>query len=171
MSQIPILSESFLLGLNHEICIWKTLDAYGCTHEADCYFDERLGSESWESATTPNKEKALKQATRLIDRFSYIGSRTADLQPREFPRNGATTIPRDIEIACYEIALKLLEGFDIDKAIAGNRVTGRRFADVATNYNESIPEHISVGIPSLTAWQYLKPYLRNPGSIVLERRS
>lgn len=171
MSQINLSLISDLLDLGHEFCIWKTIDSYGCLHNANVYFSERLNTAAWDAATDASKEKALKQSTRLIDHLNFDGAKTSSTQPHEFPRDESTQIPQAIEIACYEIAIQLLAGFDPDKAIEQQRLQSERFADVARGYYRTIPEHLMYSIPSVEAWRLLLPYLRPKETVRLERRS
>ena len=81
-----------------------------CTIEyADEYFAGRLHAESWSGAANSIKEKALKQATRAIDRQRLKGNKTNPSQPLAFPRYPDTEIPEAVKEACCEEALALLE--------------------------------------------------------------
>jgi len=81
-----------------------------CTIEyADEYFKNRLHAESWSGADSSTKEKALKQATRAIDRQRLNGNKTDPSQPLAFPRYPDTEIPEAVKEACCEEALALLE--------------------------------------------------------------
>ena len=81
-----------------------------CTIEyADEYFAGRLYAESWEQADESTKEKALKQATKIIDRQPLKGRKATDTQELAFPRYPDTEIPEAVKEACCEEALALLE--------------------------------------------------------------
>jgi len=81
-----------------------------CTIEyADEYFKNRLHAESWGQADESTKEKALKQATRAIDRQLLRGRKTNPEQELAFPRYPDTEIPKEVQEACCEEALALLE--------------------------------------------------------------
>jgi len=81
-----------------------------CTIEyADEYFAGRLHAESWGQADDETKEKALKQATRAIDRQPLRGRKTNPEQEPAFPRYPDTEIPKEVKEACCEEALALLE--------------------------------------------------------------
>ena len=81
-----------------------------CTIEyADEYFKNRLHAESWSGAASSIKEKALKQATRAIDRQRLKGNKTNPSQPLAFPRYPDTEVPEAVKEACCEEALALLE--------------------------------------------------------------
>ena len=81
-----------------------------CTIEyADEYFTNRLHAESWGQADESTKEKALKQATRAIDRQPLRGRKTNPEQELAFPRYPDTEVPETVKEACCEEALALLE--------------------------------------------------------------
>ncbi len=76
---------------------------------ADEYFSGRLHAESWGQADDSTKEKALKQATKIIDRQRLNGRKTNPSQPLAFPRYPEAEIPQNVKEACCEEALALLE--------------------------------------------------------------
>lgn len=81
-----------------------------CTIEyADEYFSGRLHAESWGQADDSTKEKALRQATKIIDRQPLKGRKTDPSQPLAFPRYPDTEVPEAVKEACCEEALALLE--------------------------------------------------------------
>lgn len=81
-----------------------------CTIEyADEYFNNRLHTESWFEADDSTKAKALKQATRAIDRQLLKGRKTNPKQELAFPRYPDTEVPEAVKEACCEEALTLLE--------------------------------------------------------------
>ena len=62
-------------------------NSYANVADADAYFDGHLYATAWSAATTPNKEKALVWATRLIDsQFQFNGSRSTSSQALQWPR-------------------------------------------------------------------------------------
>jgi hypothetical protein len=84
-------------------------------------------------------------------------------QPLEFPRGADAVVPDDIRRACYEIAYNLLDGKDPEMELENLQVTAHGYGLVRTHYERSMvpQEHIINGIPSVTAWNILKPYLRD----------
>ena len=81
-----------------------------CTIEyANEYFAGRLHAESWGQTDESTKEKALKQATKTIDRQPLRGRKTNPEQELAFPRHPDTEIPEAVKEACCEEALALLE--------------------------------------------------------------
>lgn len=76
---------------------------------ANEYFAGRLHAETWEQAGNEIKEKALRQATKQIDRQLLRGRKTDPNQVLAFPRFPDTEIPKAVKEACCEEALALLE--------------------------------------------------------------
>jgi len=76
---------------------------------ADEYFAGRLHAERWGETSDADKEKALRQATKEIDRQLLKGRKATDTQELAFPRYPDTEIPEAVKEACCEIALALLE--------------------------------------------------------------
>ncbi len=84
-------------------------NSYIDIEEANKYFAGRLHAESWGQADDSTKEKALKQATKAIDRQHLNGRKATDTQELAFPRYPDTEIPEAVKEACCEEALALLE--------------------------------------------------------------
>jgi len=81
-----------------------------CTIEyANEYFAGRLHAERWGETSDADKEKALRQATKEIDRQLLKGRKATDTQELAFPRHPDTEVPEAVKEACCEIALALLE--------------------------------------------------------------
>lgn len=172
---------------------------YGTYNEAVTYFEGRLHTDAWDSASTSNRVKALTQATLLIDNLNYKGVKAAvydimydaegvrytgddfptedeiiaaDItQPLEFPRGKDTAVPTNIKYACFEFAFALLEGFDPDIAAEEARVTKRHYSAVGTTYADGdlSSEYLLYGIPNGTVWRWLLPYLVDNRSVKLRR--
>jgi len=156
---------------------------YGTLAAATIYFGTRLHTTAWDYASATDQQKALYMSTRYVDRLNYKGNkatvytlllanekataaeiRVAEAsQELEFPRGTDTSVPTDIEIACYEIALALLDGVDPDIELENLGVLTYSYAGVKTAYNRDQQpiEHLIHGIPSPLAWRYLKPFLRD----------
>jgi len=76
---------------------------------ADEYFENRLHAERWGETSDADKEKALRQATKEIDRQPLTGRKTTDTQELAFPRYPDEEVPEAVKEACCEAALALLE--------------------------------------------------------------
>jgi hypothetical protein len=164
---------------------------YGTYGGASEYFENRLHATAWFDAVPNDRQKALLAATQAIDALNYKGNkntvwdlldedpdasdddiRAAELaQPLEFPRGSDTVEPQVIQMACYECAYALLDGIDPDSELEQLAVVSQGVASVRTTYNRNQQpiEHLLHGIPSATAWKYLKPFMRDGGAIKLSR--
>ena len=149
----------------------ESFSSYTTVTEGDQYFNNRLKSTLWFDQDTNTKLIALRQATRIIDRFNYDGNKADENQLLEFPRGIDTEVPTDIKIACFEIAYKLLDDVEIDFEVDNFNVESEAYDKVRTTYNHTnfVLDYKRAGIPSYTAWTYLVPYLRDPQSITLTR--
>jgi phage gp36-like protein len=83
--------------------------SYCTTEYADEYFAGRLHAERWGETSDADKEKALRQATKEIDRQLLKGRKATDTQELAFPRYPDEEVPEAVKEACCEIALALLE--------------------------------------------------------------
>jgi hypothetical protein len=83
--------------------------SYCTIEEANEYFAGRLNAERWGETSDADKEKALRQATKEIDRQLLKGRKATDTQELAFPRYPDTEIPEAVKEACCEEALALLE--------------------------------------------------------------
>lgn len=147
-----------------------SLTFYGTLEDADVYFDNRLRSQAWKRATYQNRRAALFEASESIDRLDYKGTPTFPQQRQAFPRNGDTEAPYDVVKACYEIALKLLEGFDPEQEVRNLAAQSQGFSTVRNTYDRTfVLDHLRAGIISSKAWDWLKKYLNDDRAIKLCR--
>lgn len=148
------------------------LDSYGSIQAANIYFDNRLRSQPWKEATMAERKMAMGEATELIDRLNFAGKKHDFNQLRQFPRGADLVVPKDIEKACYEIALKLLDGYDPEMEVANLASGGQGFSTVRTTYDRTfVLPHLRAGIPSSKAWELLKPYLSDPHLLRIRREN
>ena len=108
-------------------------DSYTDIATADAYHATRLNVAAWSSASTADKESALKMATRQLERERWTGEKTDDLVdnslrwPRSYVLNSddqyedETTVPQAIQEATAELALDLLKA-------AADETAGDQFA-------------------------------------------
>lgn len=138
--------------------------------QAEVYFTGRLDSEAWDCSEDKDKEKALVQATRLIDRLNFEGAKTDETQSLEFPRNGLTSVSIDIAIATCEIAISLLDGVDTEQELNNLTTNSQMYGSVRETYDRTqFVEHFRAGIPSAVAWVFLKPFLHDSAQIKISR--
>jgi len=144
--------------------------AYCTKTEADTYFSGRLNTDAWDDASDADKDKVLIQATRIIDQLNFKGEKTDAAQELQFPRNDDTEVPDDIKCACSEIALALLDGVDPEIEADNLFMISQGYANVRSTYDrQAQAEHSVAGVPSVTAWRYLLPYLRDSRAVDLSR--
>jgi hypothetical protein len=146
---------------------------YGTTDLADTYFlQDRLGGEFWAQNDPAQRLVALKHATRLIDRLNFIGTKAVATQELEFPRGDDTTVPTNIQLACYEIAFALLDGRDVELEDEFKEVAAESFGAGRLRTDPRTVNQAKVhGIPSTIAWSLLQPYLGDGRSLTLSRVS
>lgn len=138
--------------------------------DADAYFLTRYNVDSWEEASDDDKLRALCEGTRRIDRLNFIGIKTDNTQENQFPRYNDSVVPTDIQYACAEVAFALLDGIEPEREVELLGMKSQGLASARSTYDRSfVQEHLLAGIPSILAWQYLKPYLVDPETIAIHR--
>jgi len=103
-------------------------NSYVTVANADDYFETRIDSANWDSASNNDKEDALVTATQIIDNNPWIGSAVSSSQALAWPRKNAryydlrmgqeisisdSTVPDLVKIGVYEQALHLLNNEDL----------------------------------------------------------
>lgn len=167
---------------------------YGTLLKANQYFSTRLNIPSWNNASDIEKVNGLRMATQTIDRLNFSGDKANSNQLLQFPRSNTqivpaqnasddtqgftiittfdVVIPIDIEIATYLCAYRFLDGWDSDYEIDNLQAIENKYAGSSSKYDRTVvPEYIKAGIPSATAWSYLRAFLRDPMEITLSRVS
>jgi len=145
---------------------------YADSSFCDTYFTTKLNTESWDEASDEEKTAALTMATDSIDRLNYLGEKTDPDQENQFPRDADTIVPEDIQKACAEIALRLLDGVDPEIEFENLSMVSQGYANVRSTYDRSqLPPHLVAGIVSVTAWRFLKPFLRDWRGLAINRVS
>ena len=116
--------------------------------------------QSFVNVTAPNDVFYDSQLARL--REDQIREAEEE-QPLEFPRGSDTVVPDEIRRACYEIAYSLLDGKDPEMELENLQVTAHGYGLVRTHYERSqVPqEHLLNGVPSVVAWNIIRPFLRD----------
>lgn len=146
------------------------LNSYGSLVDAEIYFNNRLRSAEWHDATIDDRKRALVEATECIDKLNFIGTMTSSSQLHAFPRNGSTNVPTEIERACYEIAIKLLEGYDPDMEVENLAAQSQGYSSVRATYDRAfVLPHLRAGIVSNKAWQLLTPWITEKRNLKLRR--
>ena len=173
---VPVImrsvSSTLLLTQSVTVANASTVPFYGTLERADNYFAQMLEGQRWLYTDYFKRTQALTSATKRIDRLNFIGEKADASQPLQFPRGTDTTVPVDIEQACYELAAVLLKGVDPDTE-ADNLVANiQAYGSLRSEYDRSstLP-YIKAGIPSQTAWNLLFPYLDPVRGLTLRRVS
>lgn len=104
-----------------------TANSYASVADTTAYLENYSTFAAWTSASAPNKEHALREATRALDlRFGgrWSGFRYSSAQALDWPREYAydsagneissTTIPARIQQAAAALALLHLQGVEIN---------------------------------------------------------
>ncbi len=92
-----------------------TFTVYGTLAEADTYLNGKFGiGTTWTALPEDDRERALVQASDVLDLLTWQGARLVATQERSFPRTGLPTCdgvvqsdsddPTRIEEATYELA-------------------------------------------------------------------
>lgn len=166
---------------------------YGTVEEGNEYFAARLHSKGWSRANADRRQKALVEATSLIEGLNYKGHKHAVYellqvnpladadeiadaeasQPLQFPRGPDTEVPLDIRQAVYLIADALLNNRDPEMELEHLSRTSIGISSVRSTYNRDQvpPEHTLNMIPSAVAWRLIRPYLRDDMSVRVYRAS
>ena len=132
---------------------------------AQTIFDEELNTTAWDLASNSDRNKALSMATKMIDKLTlkddYIFTTKTD-----------PLVTENIKLACVFLALELLDGRNLEKEYDNLAYVSQTFNNSRIEFDPKFkPEHILNGIPSIRAWHYLKPLLKDINTIKLERVS
>ena len=138
-------------------------NSYIDTEEANEYFENRLYAESWGETSDADKEKALRQATKEIDRQLLKGRKATDSQELAFPRYPDTEVPETVKEACCEIALALLErGNSQRRKLQQEGVQSFTLG----NMSETFAAGAGKGLLSQEAKELLRPWLLGSVNII-----
>lgn len=140
--------------------------------DADIHFGQRLNTDLWDNASAPNKDKALAQATLILDGLRYVGSKTDEDQTSEFPRNGETTIPEEVQRATAEQALALLESKTLEAVDDATGVASEKAGDASVSYTtdgKQVTLGKNLGLTSPTAARFLREWIADPREIIIDR--
>lgn len=163
---------------------------YITEEEVENYLGGSMKASVWFAAPPAEKQAAIIEATRIINRLNFKGVPAAiyhaqidgtpqselrvlaDQQDLAFPRNEDTHIPRDIKAACCEIAFAILDGYNPENEMRALATVSESIGPLslrATYDRTQALEWVLAGVPSPTAWQLLRPYLRDPRAVSVSR--
>ena len=152
--------------------------------EADTFLTSVFDTPGWDAITVEAiRDLALKSATESIDNLLFKGKKTVTGQANEFPRtiiiedltDGGTSLvdigtPDAIKNACAYITDALLGGRSTESSFAELSITAESMPGFSREMRDAQQNlHIAHGIPSIRAWNLLKPYLGSPSKIILQR--
>lgn len=140
-------------------------NSYVTVAEADAYFADRLHSTNWINAIATDKEKALIQATKMIDFKHFMGYKTISSQLLKFPRTGiyydgelldSLSVPLSIMSAVFELAIYLLsDDYTTPNEISefdNIKVGSLNITPTKQNNNLDLPPFVN---------ELLKPFIRS----------
>ena len=129
-------------------------NSYASVADADAYHEGHLYASAWTGATSPDKEKALVMATRLIDaEYQFGGVRAVSGQALQWPRVScldpdaddellsgryvrSNVVPRGVSDAACEMARELLVA-DRTAAPPGEGLKYENVGTTQTGYDKS----------------------------------
>lgn len=109
------------------MALTEGVNSYGNRTEADTYFKSSMDNDAWVAFSTAKRDQGLVQATRILERQIWNGTKEVSSQDLHFPAEGiidcsgeSLTADQSLEVmqeAQYEYALALLT----DPALLTNR--------------------------------------------------
>ena len=138
------------------------------------YMGERMDSDAWTDRAS-DQDAALASATRAIDELPLVGTKQETTQVREFPRSvdDDTDIPVEVQNACCELALSLLQGNTTEELMASVGVSAESVGDASTSYDgergAAAVLDDQYGLPSREAFSMLAPWIKDQSVIDLTR--
>lgn len=153
---------------------------YGSLADADAYHDARGRADVWSSRSVDDRLAALIRAADYVDAVyesRFAGQRTDPEQDRAWPRRDAgvlygapispDAVPRPVEIAAYEVALReimspgsLLVAASIGAAIQSESIDGA--VSVTYRAARSVDDYV---VRVLAAERVLAPLLAPAGGL------
>ena len=147
--------------------------SYITVAEADTYFQARLHSDAWTSATPEDKDTALQMATRAVDRQRFSGSKSNLTRVLAFPRRYLsvvqTQVPTAVAMATCEEALALLGRGNSDRRkLQQEGVIGFKIGNLSEQYaaGQTGKRVRPDSLLSQEAREMLSPYLLTRAEIV-----
>lgn len=129
--------------------------SYATVEQGDAYFAAALHAANWVAASELSKAQALVTATRVLDRQSW--GEAYDTQEER-------SSVEDIQNACLEMALALLDGSDLQsESTTAQKLSSIKAGSVSLTYFRGA-EGIARRFP-LTVDEYLRPYLAGSAGI------
>ena len=146
------------------------IDMYGTLEAADAYWAARLNGQFWLAQSTAKRQQALQTATDTINRLPLEGTPDSNNPTGDFyPLEGESEVPPIVIIATYELAFCLIFNPPVPGNQLSSNVKRSKVGTTETEFFGSIEPWVAVGIPCLSVWQLLLPFMADPDSITLDR--
>jgi len=147
------------------------INPYISEADADIYFATRLDVEAWEDADSSTRAKALASATEMINLLPYVGEKAGGENDNMFPLDYQLEVPENVQKACCEIALELLEGHDSFKDFKDLKVRAEGYSSVRVSYESDFLVYQELyGLNSFRAYKLLLPWLAMPAKTITLNR-
>lgn len=151
-------------------------EVYDTLANAEIYFAARVGATVWDAALDADKNKALVSASRWLDRITWKGAKTSDVQPISHPRTGltdrdgivvsSTVIFADIISAFFEMASAILVDATAPDVSGGTNPKRIKKVKADTAEVEFFPHSMSGGRFPTVIGELLGPFLGSLSSVV-----
>lgn len=128
-------------------------ESYASVAEGDSYWDLRGGSSSWDSASTSEKEAALRYATEWVDvNFTFKSAIYSTSQSLNFPRTTfydtegreITGIPTKLKNAVCEVAVVHLDDKLNSSDERGSLIVSEKVGSSSVTYNKAYNKNASL---------------------------
>lgn len=102
-------------------------DTYASVEQAELYLNANFLATAWFDLTDDQKGQLLVTATRLFDRQCWLGEKTEEAQPLQWPRSSTgidgvedDEVPEDIVNGSIEMAFAILDGSEaVNSSVPG----------------------------------------------------
>jgi len=72
------------------MALTEGVNSYGSRAEADAYFDDSISQATWDAFSNAQKDQGLVEATRILERQQWQGTKEVPSQDLHFPAEGVT---------------------------------------------------------------------------------
>lgn len=150
------------------MALQEGINSFVTIEYAEEYFSGKVFAEEWDKAIKDTKERALKEATRRINRLKFKGIKIDPAQllefPRQFPRVASYAFsyveqadtPEEVKAATCEEALAILKyGSSVRTKAQEQNIISVSFGNVSETYEKGRLGRLY----SKEAHELLKPYI------------
>lgn len=150
-------------------------DSYASISQAAAYLMSIFGYDAWFLLTPDQQGQALVTATRLMDRQCWLGRRSTDSQPLEWPRTGTGvdgvtdfTVPGDIVNGTIELAFAIITGSTVLSSATPGAQTLQQIkaGSVSLTYFRGAEGVLAINRFPLAVQEYVKKYGCGAGGLV-----